>query len=158
MVPLMGSHIKIREFLSTSLTWTCQNILYNGLCEPKYDDFGWFGNLLCNATTSSIICNFTPSAFSYFLWRNLFTATPIPSWRPLPWPLLKKLQIILQPLIMLGYLDTKYQRLLLLNWNAQPSLHTQCHCGAYPCSTICCQCILKQCWTNLKTCFQSSKM
>jgi hypothetical protein len=31
--------------------------------------------------------------------------------------------------IKLGYLETKYHGLLLLNYDAQPSLHTQCHCG-----------------------------
>jgi hypothetical protein len=61
-----------------------------------------------------------------------------PSWGPLPWLLPKKTHNILQPPIRFGYLETKYHGLLLLNWVAHPTLHTQCHSCVYPCSTIYC--------------------
>jgi hypothetical protein len=64
------------------------------------------------------------------LWASKATRVPIlgisgvPTWKS------QDFQIVLQPLVKLGYLETKYHGLLLLNYDTQPSLHTQCHCGA----------------------------
>jgi len=77
--------------------------------DTQKDSFEWFAwTTICwlglvdryvckNITTSLMFCNLAPWALNCFLQRNLFITTPTPSWGPFPWPILKKLQHILQP-------------------------------------------------------------
>jgi len=67
----------------------------------------------------------TPCAFDCSLRKNLLTIALAPSWEPLLCALPKKDHNILQPLVIEGYLETKYHGLLLLNCAAYPSLHTK---------------------------------
>jgi hypothetical protein len=123
IVPLIGLQMNKGDTWSTSSVLTCQKVLWRGLREPKCDDSGLWNIRSCkNTTTFLAFYNFLHWAISCYLWRNCLITTPTPSLGPFPWLLQKKLHNILQPPIIFGYQDTKHHGLLLLNWDAHPSL------------------------------------
>ncbi len=102
MVPLTRSHINTRDALYTSSTQTCKKIILGGLHELQYVDLSLVDRRYCkNITTSLAFCNLAPWPFNCFLRRNLLITTLAPSQGPFPWPILKKIQPILQPPVIL---------------------------------------------------------
>ncbi len=81
-----------------------------------------------------------------FIPSKNITIACTPSHSPFPCPIPKKLQVILHPLVKLGYRTTKFWN--PLNCLAHPSLHTQRCVGLIPQDDNQSQCIRKQCCMN----------
>jgi hypothetical protein len=155
----MLSQLNVTKFLGTSSSFTNQNTFHKGLLALEYDVSSLFDTCSCkNWTTSFAFCSLAPLASSCSFQMNLLMTTPTPSCEPFPCPLPKKFHVVLQTLITFGYLFTKNKVLCFKIGRhvhrTKPTGMLGCnHSG--PCGS---KCNLKQCWTNLESCFRSSKI
>jgi hypothetical protein len=79
----------------------------------------------------NVKCEPLNHAFTLLFPKKSFQCSLNPIMQSLPMIANKGIPRHFATLVIFGYLETKNHGLLLLNWEAQPSFHTQCQCGTY---------------------------